>query len=433
MSSEPVLAFRNVSHFYGDGAVRRQVLYDVSASVEPGEVILLTGPSGSGKTTLLSLAGGLRTLQQGSIRIFGHELNGASPSQLIETRKGIGFIFQHQNLLESQTAIQNVELSLGIWPELSKDDVRSSCHEALEIVGLGGHKSHYPHQLSGGQKQRVAIARALVRKPRIILADEPTASLDRRSGREIVELMQALVRQQNCAILLVTHDNRILDIADRIFALEDGRISSFESGVAAGASRFLTALSQLQRGGSLLDHIQDLPEKQFHDLVQQMSHELQWILETLELGSREALEALIHQALEAVTQRVKQILGAHQASLFIVDPERSALSSRIAGNMAAGDAGAPRAGQPLNLQASGTSSYLDFALGHEQEYDQRHLLCMPVFDRKKNVLAMLEMIKRPEDPEFTEADEKNFSEFAEPLGVILESSLEIAHQNRNRT
>jgi len=181
MANEPVLAVSGLSHFYGSGPLRRQILFDVSASIDPGEIVLVTGPSGSGKTTFLSLSGTLRTVQQGSIRIFGKELNGAPPSELIEIRKSTGFIFQNQNLLDSHTALQNVELSLGIWPGMPAEEVRSACREALDAVGLGGHMHHYPQQLSGGQKQRVAIARALVRKPRIIFADEPTASLDRKS------------------------------------------------------------------------------------------------------------------------------------------------------------------------------------------------------------------------------------------------------------
>jgi putative ABC transport system ATP-binding protein len=443
MPTDPILAIGGLCHFYGAGALRRQILYDLSASVEPGEIVLVTGPSGSGKTTLLTLAGTLRTVQHGSIRIFGRELNGASASQRIEIRKGIGFIFQHQNLLDSHTAIQNVELSLGIWPKLPPGDVRSSCHEALEDVGLGNHNDHFPHELSGGQKQRVAIARALVRKPRILLADEPTASLDRKSGREVVELMQRLVRRQNCAILMVTHDHRILDIADRVLNLEEGRISSFESALTANASRFLTVLTQLQRSSSLADYVHKLSDKQFYDLVQQMSHELQWILDTLELGNREALQALIHQILEAVTHKMKLILAAHQASLFIVDPVLNALYARVAAkldgdrgpahvSLDAGTAGrGSRNDETLNLLEPGPASYLDYALRHEKEFSDRRLLCMPVFDRKKNVLGILEIIKRPEDPAFSDSDEKNFSEFAEPLGTILESSLEIALQNRN--
>ncbi len=436
MSHEPILAVTELNHFYGSGTLRRQILFDVAASIDPGEIVLITGPSGSGKTTFLSLAGTLRTVQHGSIRIFGKELNGASQSELIEIRKSTGFIFQNQNLLDSHTALQNVELSLGIWPAMPADEVRSACHEALEAVGLGNHMHHYPQQLSGGQKQRVAIARALVRKPPIIFADEPTASLDRKSGREVVELMQVLVHRQNCAILMVTHDHRILDIADRILSLEEGRVSSFESSLA-GTSRFLTTVSQLQRSGSLIAYVDKLSNEKFQDLVQQTSQDLQWILETIELGSREALQSLIYEILEAVAHKIKVMLGAEKASLFIVNPESSELYSRFVRNKAAGasDAASPHEpsaadGGILQLLKPGVSSYFDFAFQYEQDHRDGRLLCMPVVDRRGSVLAILEMIKRQEDPAFNEADEKNFADYAESLAVILEASLQIAIQNR---
>jgi len=436
MAHEPILAVSELNHFYGSGTLRRQILFDVAASIDPGEIVLITGPSGSGKTTFLSLAGTLRTVQHGSIRIFGKELKGASQSELIEIRKSTGFIFQNQNLLDSHTALQNVELSLGIWPAMPADEVRSACHEALEAVGLGNHMHHYPQQLSGGQKQRVAIARALVRKPRIIFADEPTASLDRKSGREVVELMQVLVHRQNCAILMVTHDHRILDIADRILSLEEGRVSSFESSLA-GTSRFLTTVSQLQRSGSLIAYVDKLSNEKFQDLVQQTSQDLQWILETIELGSREALQSLIYEILEAVAHKIKVMLGAERASLFIVNPESSELYSRFVRNKAAraSDAASPQEpsaadGGILQLLKPGVSSYFDFAFQYEQNHRDGRLLCMPVVDRRGSVLAILEMIKRQEDPAFNETDEKNFADYAESLAVILETSLQIAIQNR---
>jgi len=294
-------------------------------------------------------------------------------------------------------------------------------------VGLGDREDYYPRQLPGGQKQRVAIARALVRKPKIILADEPTASLDRISGREVVELMQVLVRRQNCAILLVTHDYRILDIADRILTLEEGRVSSFESTVEGSSSRFLTTIFQLQRSGDLVRYVGGLANDKFRDLVQQVGQDLQWILETIELGSRETLQSLVFEILEAVAYKLKEFPRAGKASLFIVNPESSELYARFA-RTADGEGGRGI----LRLLEGGAESYLDFAMRHEQDYGEGRLLCMPVLDRKKNLMAILKMIKDPEDPSFSEADEKYFSEYAEALGLILETSLEIAHQNRGQ-
>src|SRR5712692_406086 len=230
---QPLISFRNVNHFYGDGQLRRQVLYDVSAEIRAGEIVLLTGPSGSGKTTLLTLAGSLRTVQDGSVQIMGRELKGARRATMVEVRRRIGFIFQAHNLLDALSAAQNVQMSLNMEGGLSRRATRERCVKALEAVGLGTSADKLPQHLSGGQKQRVAIARALVHNPKVVLADEPTAALDRKTGREVVEVLHGLAKKQGCAIMMVTHDNRILDIADRILSLDDGRISSFASALTA--------------------------------------------------------------------------------------------------------------------------------------------------------------------------------------------------------
>lgn len=225
MPQEPAVAIRNLNHAFGSGSLRKPVLSDVDLDIYPGEVVLLTGPSGSGKTTLLTLIGGLRSLQEGSLIVLGQELCGASQKQMVQTRSNIGFIFQSNNLLSCLTAHQNVRMSLRLHPYIPLSERTERSVAMLDAVGLGDRVDYYPDALSGGQKQRVAIARALVSHPKLILADEPTAALDSRSGRDIVEIMQRLAREQGCAILLVTHDNRILDIADRIVNMEDGRLA----------------------------------------------------------------------------------------------------------------------------------------------------------------------------------------------------------------
>ncbi len=225
--STPAIAIHHVNHYYGMGSLRKQVLYEVCAEIQPGEVVILMGPSGSGKTTLLTLIGALRSTQEGSMKILGQELKGASTPQLVEVRRYVGYIFQSHNLLNSLTATQNVQMALDLH-DLSLTEGRRRSEAMLEAVGLADHLEYYPHELSGGQKQRVAIARALVSHPRIILADEPTAALDKQSGRDVVDIMQRLAKQQGCTILLVTHDNRILDVADRILYMEDGRLGSKE-------------------------------------------------------------------------------------------------------------------------------------------------------------------------------------------------------------
>lgn len=211
-------------HHFGRGEQRFRVLDDIHLTVGTGEIVILTGPSGSGKTTLLTLVGALRQAQQGSLRVLGRELVGLAPRDLVDVRRELGFIFQAHNLFDSLTALQNVRLSLDLHPEIADPDARA--REALTRVGLE-HRLHVkPASLSGGQRQRVAVARALVCRPLLVLADEPTAALDRESGRQVVEVLQELARTCGTSTLLVTHDNRILDIADRIVNLVDGKIAS---------------------------------------------------------------------------------------------------------------------------------------------------------------------------------------------------------------
>lgn len=223
--SEPVISMHKLDHYFGQGKLRKQVLFDMNLEINAGEIVLMTGPSGSGKTTLLTLIGGLRSGQSGSLKILGQEMCNASPDKLVKTRRKIGYIFQAHNLHRSLTALQNVQMGLEVHGNLSRSEMRDRSTEMLQLVGLEQRINYYPDDLSGGQKQRVAIARALVSHPQIVLADEPTAALDSKSGREVVNLMQKLAKEQGCTILLVTHDNRILDIADRIINMEDGKLA----------------------------------------------------------------------------------------------------------------------------------------------------------------------------------------------------------------
>jgi putative ABC transport system ATP-binding protein len=223
----PSIRANDLKHFFGEGELRKQILFDNNLTVFPGEIIIMTGPSGSGKTTLLTLVGALRTVQEGELEVLGRPLMGASPAELMDFRREIGFIFQAHNLFESLTATQNVRMSLELMtPKLSTRELNSRAHDMLDSVGLGNRIHHKPRQLSGGQKQRVAIARGLVHQPKLVLADEPTAALDEHSGRMVVELLQKMATEQKSTILIVTHDNRILDVADRIVTLVDGRIRS---------------------------------------------------------------------------------------------------------------------------------------------------------------------------------------------------------------
>ncbi len=223
-ANETPVKIHQLSFAYGSGELRKQILFEVTLEIQRGEIVILTGPSGCGKTTLLTLTGALRSMQEGRLQVFGRELREADNATLIATRRHIGYIFQAHNLLKSLTARQNVQMALELHDEFSAREIRERADAMLAAVGLQDHLEKYPDHLSGGQKQRVAIARALAPSPRLVLADEPTAALDKQSGRQVVNLMHDLAKQQGCPILLVTHDNRILDIADRIVQMEDGRI-----------------------------------------------------------------------------------------------------------------------------------------------------------------------------------------------------------------
>ncbi len=227
VQNSPSVSATNLNHFYGSGELRKQVLFKNNLTVYPGEIIIMTGPSGSGKTTLLTLIGALRRVEEGKLAVLGQSLEGASASQLVQFRRQVGFIFQAHNLFESLTATQNVRMSLELTrPNHSMRENTKVAKEMLDQVGLSNRSGHKPNQLSGGQKQRVAIARGLVHNPKLVLADEPTAALDEQSGRTVVELLKRLASENQSTIVIVTHDNRILDVADRIITLVDGEIRS---------------------------------------------------------------------------------------------------------------------------------------------------------------------------------------------------------------
>lgn len=224
-TNQTIISASKLNHYFGQGELQKQVLFEVNLDIKVGEIVIMTGPSGSGKTTLLTLMGGLRAAQSGSLKILGQEICGATKQQLTNLRRQIGYIFQAHNLLTFLTARQNVRMALELHAEkYQQANIDQMSAQMLEAVGLGHRLDYYADSLSGGQKQRVAIARALVSHPKIVLADEPTAALDKKSGRDVVEIMQKLAKEQGCTILLVTHDNRILDIADYIVYLEDGRL-----------------------------------------------------------------------------------------------------------------------------------------------------------------------------------------------------------------
>lgn len=211
-----------VHKYFTRGSERIDVLKGVNLEIPQGEFVALMGPSGSGKTTLLNLLGGLDTPSGGALEIAGTNIAGLSGNQLARWRAHhIGFVFQLYNLLPVLTAERNVELPL-LLTTLSKAERRKRSAIALKVVGLADRAKHYPKQLSGGQEQRVGIARAIVTDPTLLLCDEPTGDLDRKSGDEILDLLQALNRQHGKTIVMVTHDPRAAERATRTLHLEKG-------------------------------------------------------------------------------------------------------------------------------------------------------------------------------------------------------------------
>lgn len=221
----PVVEVKAVNFSFGQGEGRKQVLYDNNLILYSGEIIIMTGPSGSGKTTLLTLIGALRGLQEGSLKVFGNELAGLGASEQEKIRRNIGFIFQAHNLLDSLTAYQNVKLVTELI-DYSPGEADRLTSDILTELGMKERMLYKPQSLSGGQRQRVAIGRALVNRPQLILADEPTAALDKETGRQVVDLLRDLAENEGCTIMIVTHDNRILDVADRIVTMVDGYVAS---------------------------------------------------------------------------------------------------------------------------------------------------------------------------------------------------------------
>jgi putative ABC transport system ATP-binding protein len=224
-SNDAAVELRNVSFAFSQGTSRKPVVVDNSFCLARGELVMLTGPSGSGKTTLLSLIGALRTIQDGSLKVFGQELRDFSRRRLVQYRRHLGLIFQHHNLFPALTAAQSVRMALDLH-ELSEDRKDVMTLGILARLAMFDRTHHKPADLSGGERQRVAVARGLVHDPRLVLADEPTAALDRETALLVVDLFTELVREKGATILMVTHDTRLLHVADRLLRMVDGRIVS---------------------------------------------------------------------------------------------------------------------------------------------------------------------------------------------------------------
>jgi putative ABC transport system ATP-binding protein len=217
---------RELTKTYTEGATAARALDGVDLDVHAGEVTLLMGPSGSGKTTLVSIMGAILRPTSGSVRIAGRDITRLRERELPAVRLNhIGFVFQGFNLFPTLTAVENVELALKL-KKVRGSEARARARALLDDVALSDKYHSYPADLSGGQKQRVAIARALAGQPDIVLADEPTAALDRDSGRTVMRMLHHLAHEKGRAVVIVTHDSRVLEFADRIVKIEDGRVSN---------------------------------------------------------------------------------------------------------------------------------------------------------------------------------------------------------------
>jgi putative ABC transport system ATP-binding protein len=430
-SAAPIIV-EKLSHYYGSGELRKQILYDVSTEIGAGEIVIVTGPSGSGKTTLLTLVGALRSAQEGSLRVLDQELAHAAPATLEAVRKQIGYIFQSHNLIAALTARQNVEMALRLHHRRGGSKVRKKATEMLEAVGLGDRLDHHPDQLSGGQRQRVAIARALCTEPRIVLADEPTASLDKQSGRDVVERIQMLAQEQGVPVLLVTHDNRILDVADRIVHLEDGRLQSFKDAVLADTRKMMGFLATSVRKEDLRQKVETLSDAEFGELLDSVTSEAHRFVENASRANDEAFRSMLDQALWAFTYKVGLLCEAERASLFLVDRERGELWLRVAEDI--GEA-SQEIRFPLSegiageVVSTGETLIVDDAYAHPHfnpEVDRRtgfktrNVLSVPLRTADGEVFAVGQLVNRIGQEGFDAADEERFLEFVASIAVILE-------------
>lgn len=422
----------SVSHFYGRGALRKQILFDINLEIPEAEIVIVTGPSGSGKTTLLTLVGALRSTQEGSLHVLGRQLHGANQKVLAELRRNIGFIFQQHNLIASISSVENVELGLRVTGRYKKSELRARAISMLESVGLGERMFHKPEQLSGGQRQRVAIARALAAEPSMLLADEPTASLDKDSGREVVEHMQRLAREQGTTILLVTHDNRILDVADRIVHLEDGELMSFTDSVISNNDHMMNMLADANEKQNLQTEIDKLNEEEFKIMLQSISEESLQFLKATSLANDQAYQSMLERSLFAFTRKLSQMIGAERASLFLIDQADASLVLRVTEQLPVHEdiripihSGIAGAVVQTNEAVIVEDAYLDDRFNPEVDlkfnYKTKSIMALPLRNREGKLFAVVQLLNRTDGQSFTAEDKNKVESVLNDLALILES------------
>ncbi len=430
--SEPVIRARGLEHAFGEGELRRRVLTEIDTEVDAGEIVIVTGPSGSGKTTLLTLIGALRSVQSGSLQVLGRELRGASEATLADVRRRIGYVFQAHNLLEALSARQNVMLALALEPGIEAHELRKRAGEALAAVGLGDRCEDHPSQLSGGERQRVAIARALVRRPELVLADEPTASLDRETGRGIVELIERLARSDGVTVLLVTHDARILDIADRILALEDGRLSSLMQAVARQSGPLLRRIGPEIRRGDLARRVRELDADQFAALLDQVTEETRRLLALVEMVQSETFESVLSQVVHAFLEKVCELFHGERASLIFLHADGGqAWSSEASSDAPPRDLGGPlehgiaadviRRGELVATDDAGSDPRFDPSVDTPGARPVRGLVAVPMADSRGAVFGVVEIVNHLEGGPFEPDEVERLRAYARTLAFVLES------------
>jgi putative ABC transport system ATP-binding protein len=430
MARPAPLRVEGLNHYYGRGELKKQVLFDVSTEVQAGEIVIVTGPSGSGKTTLLTLVGALRSAQDGSVRVLGEELRAARPATLEKVRRQIGFVFQQYNLLDALSALQNVELGVRVSRKFTRSQLRTQAKKMLKAVGLEDRMHYKPQQLSGGQRQRVAIARALASRPAMVLADEPTASLDSRSGREVVDEIRTLARDNGTTILLVTHDNRILDIADRIIHLEDGRLSTFTDEVIANNRHMMKMLAQNRQKQPVDRWVDDLDERGFYELLRGITEESRRFLEATALANNVAFKSMLEQGLFAFTRKLRAVLNAERSSLFLVEGDELVLvvaehldeMGEIRIPVGTGIAGAvARTGRTLKIDDAYADPRFNREVDAKTGFRTRSIISLPVKNREGDVFAVAQLLNRTDGQPFDEGDERRFAEFMQSIGLVLET------------
>jgi putative ABC transport system ATP-binding protein len=334
-------------------------------------------------------------------------------------------------LLGALSAQQNVELGLRASQNPNRVESRKRAREILAAVGLAERMDHRPEQLSGGQRQRVAIARALVSDPQILLADEPTASLDKESGREVVERMKVLAKEQGTTILLVTHDNRILDIADRIVHLEDGRLSTFTDAVIANNELMMGTLARASHKKPASAQVDDLDEAGFRQLLGQMTQQSQHFLRATALSNDAAFQSLLEQDLFAFTRKLSQLMNADRSSLFIVDRKTQSLWLRVTENLPdkeiripldSGIAGAvATTGEAIRVDDAYADPRFNPEVDKQMGYRTRSILCLPVKNSAGRVFAVAQLLNRRDGQHFDASDEARYKEFLKSIGLVLET------------